>query len=323
MKVHAMSGWRRHIVEGLKEGLAKGWRSFLWVLKIILPVSLLTALLEYSGVLGYLDGLLAPLMGLMGLPSIAAFPIVAGALAGVYAAVAALAVLPLSQAQMTLVAIFVLISHMLIQEGIIQAKSGFHIGKATVVRLTAAVATVTLCSLFLSTGVDSTAAAPVSAAARQELAIMLGNWLIAMGRLSLKILWIVMSIMIGLAWMRRFDLIPHLVRWMRPVLAMLGLGPKVGVLWLSAVLFGVTYGAAVIVEEFRAGSFEQREIERLHVSIGINHSMVEDPLLFLPLGIGMFWLYIPRLVAAMVAVRIYDAIEFLVQGRRLKAHRQA
>jgi hypothetical protein len=110
---------------------------------------------------------------------------------------------------------------------------------------------------------------------------------------------------------------------MRPVLAMLGLGPKVGVLWLSAVLFGVTYGAAVIVEEFRAGSFEQREIERLHVSIGINHSMVEDPLLFLPLGIGMFWLYIPRLVAAMVAVRIYDAIEFLVQGRRLKAHRQA
>lgn len=318
-----MSGWRQHTVEGIKEGLARGWRSYLWVLKLILPISLLTALLEYSGILGYLDGLLAPLMGFMGLPSIAAFPIVAGALAGVYAGVAALAVLPLTQAQMTLVAIFVLIAHMLIQEGIIQARSGFHLGKATVVRLSAAVVTVTLCSFFLDTGTDPVAAAPAVATVRPALTEMLGNWFIAMAWLSLKILWIVMSIMIGLAWMRRFDLVPHLVRWMRPVLALLGLGPRVGVLWLSAVLFGVTYGAAVIVEEFRAGSFEQQEIERLHVSIGINHSMVEDPLLFLPLGIGIFWLYVPRFIAAMVAVRIYNAIEALALGRRLRAHRQA
>lgn len=318
-----MPRWRHHITEGFKEGLAKGWRSFLWVLKLILPISLLTALLEYSGVLGYLDSLLAPLMGLMGLPSIAAFPIVAGALAGVYAAVAALAVLPLTQAQMTLVAIFVLIAHMLIQEGIIQARSGFHLGKATVVRLTAAVATVTLCSFFLGTGADPVAAAPAVAMVRPGLAEMLGHWFIDMAWLSLKILWIVMSIMIVLAWMRRFNLVPHLVHWMRPVLALLGLGPRVGVLWLSAVLFGVTYGAAVIVEEFRAGSFEHREIERLHVSIGINHSMVEDPLLFLPLGIGIFWLYVPRFVAAMVAVRIYNAIEAVVQGRRMRVHRRA
>jgi spore maturation protein SpmB len=318
-----MPHWQHHIVEGFKEGLAKGWRSFLWVLKLILPISLLTVLFEYSGILGYLDSLLAPLMGFMGLPSMAAFPIVAGALAGVYAAVGALAVLPLTQAQMTLVAIFVLIAHMLIQEGIIQARSGFHLGKATVVRLSAAVATVTLCSFFIDTGVDPVTAAPAVAAVRPGLAEMLGHWFIDMAWLSLKILWIVMSIMIGLAWMRRFNLVPLLVRWMRPVLALLGLGPRVGVLWLSAVLFGVTYGAAVIVEEFRAGSFEHHEIERLHVSIGINHSMVEDPLLFLPLGIGIFWLYVPRFVAAMVAVRIYDAIEAVVQARRLRVHRRA
>jgi hypothetical protein len=59
------------------------------------------------------------------------------------------------------------------------------------------------------------------------------------------------------------------------------------------------------------------------VSIGINHSMVEDPLLFLPLGIGIFWLYVPRFVAAMVAVRIYNAIEAVVQGRRMRVHRRA
>ncbi len=312
-----MADWRIHITEGFREGTLRGWRSFLWVLKIIMPVSLLTALLEYSGVLGYLDRLLAPLMGVMGLPSAAALPIVAATLAGVYAGVAALAVLPFTEAQMTLVAIFVLISHMLIQEGIIQAKSGFHIGKATLVRLTASVLTVTATGFFIADGGTGPAGASAAVTAlRPELATMLGNWLIAMAWLSLKILWIVMAIMIALAWMRRFDLIPHLVGWLRPVLAMLGLKQNVGVLWLSAVLFGVTYGAAVIVEEFKAGHFEPGEIERLHVSIGINHSMVEDPLLFLPLGIGLFWLYVPRLVAAMVAVRIYDGVEMLMRRRR-------
>jgi len=32
---------------------------------------------------------------------------------------------------------------------------------------------------------------------------------------------------------------------------------------------------------------------------------------------------VPRLVAAMVAVRIYDAIEALARGRRPRVHRQA
>jgi hypothetical protein len=237
--------------------------------------------------------------------------------------VAALAVLPLTQAQMTLVAIFVLISHMLIQEGIIQATSGFHLGKATVVRLAASLLTVTAVGIFLVDGTRAMEAAPVAAVARMDLGDMLIAWLVSMAWLSLKILWIVATIMIVLAWMRRFRLIPYLVGWLRPVLALMGLGPKVGVLWLSAVLFGVTYGAAVIVEEFRAGSFERREIERLHVSIGINHSMVEDPLLFLPLGLSLFWLYVPRLLAAVVAVRIYDGIEALARGWRLKAHPRA
>ena len=39
--------------------------------------------------------------------------------------------------------------------------------------------------------------------------------------------------------------------------------------------------------------------------------MIEDPALFLPLGVGLFWLWVPRLVAAMVAVRVYDLVLYL------------
>jgi hypothetical protein len=38
----------------------------------------------------------------------------------------------------------------------------------------------------------------------------------------------------------------------------------------------------------------------------INHSMVEDPVLFLAFGLSAFWLWIPRLITAVVAVRLFD-----------------
>ena len=85
---------------------------------------------------------------------------------------------------------------------------------------------------------------------------------------------------------------------MAPVLKVLGLGKETGFLWLTAVIFGLTYGAAVIVEEVKEGNLSKDELERLHLSIGINHSMIEDPVLFLSLGLGIFWMCVPRLAAA-------------------------
>ena len=86
----------------------------------------------------------------------------------------------------------------------------------------------------------------------------------------------------------------------------MGLDERVGLLWLTAVMFGVAYGAAVIVEEAKEGNFSAEELERLHISIGINHSMVEDPMLFASLGLSIFWLWIPRLITAIVAVYLFD-----------------
>ncbi|MBN2438726.1 MAG: iron transporter, partial [Deltaproteobacteria bacterium] len=70
------------------------------------------------------------------------------------------------------------------------------------------------------------------------------------------------------------------------------------------VIFGLSYGGAIIVEEAKSGHLSRDDLELLHLSIGTNHSMVEDPALFLPLGIHPFWLYVPRLVVAIIIVRL-------------------
>ena len=245
-------------------------------------------------------------MNLLDLPPVAALPLIVGMLTGIYGCIAVMAMLPLTIVQMTLVANFVLISHNLIQEGVIQGKSGLNPVRATLVRLTASIVTVMAISFFLKP--DSAGPAPIGAsvAAHPLLLIMLKSWFVAMLYLSFKIFVIIMVLMIILETMKSFNLIPHIVKILTPLLKTMGLDQRVGILWLTATVFGVAYGGAVIVEEAKEGYLTARELERLHFSIGINHSMVEDPALFLPLGLSAFWLWVPRLITAIIAVRLYD-----------------
>jgi hypothetical protein len=207
---------------------------------------------------------------------------------------------------MTLIAIFLLISHNLIQEGIIQGQSGLNPFKATLFRLTASIVTVIIVARFLGSEPARLVEKNLSVAIQQPLFIMMKNWFMATLYLSLKIFVIIMVIMILLELMKVLNIISHIVKLLSPLLKTMGLNQKVGLLWLTAVAFGIAYGGAVIVEEAKEGHFNKEELEKLHLSIGINHSMIEDPALFLSLGLSVFWLWVPRFILAIVAVRLLD-----------------
>ncbi|MBW2607933.1 MAG: nucleoside recognition domain-containing protein [Deltaproteobacteria bacterium] len=291
--------------KGFTSGITKGWSGFVWMLQIIIPISFLTSLLSYSGWMDRIDFLLQPVMSLLNLPSMAALPILVGILTGIYGGIASMVMLPLTSDQMTLIAVFLLISHNLVQEGIVQAKSGIHPLKATLFRLAASVITVIIVAGFLKPDTLAVMSEGMSRAAAQPLMIILKNWFIASFYLCIKMFVIIMTLMILLGIMKSFNTIHHIVRAISPVLKAMGLNQKVGILWITAAVFGIAYGAAVIVEEAKEGNFDRQELEKLHISIGINHAMVEDPALFLTLGLNAFWLWVPRLLTAVLAVHLF------------------
>jgi hypothetical protein len=295
--------WSR-IKEGLQSGLRKGLSGFFWIMKILIPVSLFTALLAWTGWLSYLDFLLQPLMSLLSLPAMAALPLLIGMLTNIYGGIAAMAVLPFSHDQMTLMAIFLLIAHNLIQEGVIQAKSGIHPFKATVFRLTAATFTVMAVAPFFNVTMTASETTGSSLEMTQPLIEVLQEWGLTTLSLSVKIFVIIMCILTLLEILKTLDLISPMVRVLSPLLKIMGLDQKVGFLWLTAVIFGVAYGGAVIVEEVKAGHLTKEQLEELHLSIGINHALVEDPSLFLSLGLSPFWLWVPRVIVAILAERV-------------------
>jgi Fe2+ transport system protein B len=276
------------------------------MLKIIVPISFLTVLLEYSGWINQINFILEPCMNLLSLSPIAALPLIVGMLTGIYGGIAAMAVLPLTTHEMTLIAIFILISHNLIQEGIIQSQSGLKPFRATFFRLVASVVTVMIVSRFLGPEPALVVAKGTPVAVQPAFITLMKNWLIATLYLSLKIFVIIMVIMILLEMMKLFNIIPHIVKVLSPLLKTMGLDQRAGILWLTAIVFGLAYGGAVIVEEAKEAYITKEQLEKLHLSIGINHSMIEDPALFLSLGLSAFWLWVPRLIVAIIAVRLFD-----------------
>ncbi|MBW2558655.1 MAG: iron transporter [Deltaproteobacteria bacterium] len=295
---------RGKLREGLAGGISKGWKGFVWMMKIILPVSFLTALLAWSGWMEQIDFVIQPAMRFLSLPGLAALPLLMGALTGIYGGIASMAVLPLNAGQMTLIAVFLLIAHNLIQEGIIQGKSGMGILKATLLRLVFAVITVLIIAPFINTAGQDAGGGMTVMHSSQTFMEMFGQWSLVMWKLAVKIFFIIMFVLTMVEILKGFGWIDHIVRFISPVLKIMGLSRRVGILWITAIMFGLAYGGAVIVEEAKRGNLTDEELERLHLSIGINHSMIEDPALFLPFGIGMFWLWVPRLVMAIVAVRL-------------------
>ncbi len=305
-----MSDFRTQLKRGLYGGARRGWSNFVWIFKIVVPISFLVALLQWGGWLTQLDYLLDPLMGLINLPAEAALPIITGMLIGSPAVIAIITVLPFTIEQMTLIAIFTMIAHMLIMEGIIQFKAGIGIIKITLVRIAVAIITVLIVSQFLG-DTGQSVVIPTELMTRIPFVEALWVWAIEMIGLLIRLLIIMMIVMVILESLQSLGWVKYLHRFFRPFMRIMGLPDHAVMMWVAAVVFGVVYGSAVILEEAKKGILTKEELEPLHISIGINHAIVEEPALFVALGLSAFWLLVPRFIMAIVAVQAYRAVNRL------------
>ncbi len=305
---------------GICQGLIKGWKGFVWLLKILIPISFATVLLVNYGIIYKLDFVLTPVMTWLSLPASAALVLIIGLFTGIYGTVAALSVMPFSTDQMTLIAIFTLISHNIIQESIVQGNSGMNAVFAAFYRITVAFLVTFICARLMGVALHPGEAGSVGDLVREAkpFMVMLKSWGWGTLNLAVQIFCIIMPLMVIMELAKLFHIIDFITGMTSPILSVMGLSRSTGMLWLTASIFGLAYGAAVMVEETKSNEYKKEDLTKLHLSIGINHSMVEDPALFLPLGLPVFWLWIPRLVAAVLVTWLYSVYS---SARRVHAER--
>jgi len=111
---------RRDLPRGVRSGLVTFWS----LARAMVPAYGLALVLEKLGVIAAIARVAQPVMSLVGLPGSAAVPLVMGYVLNIYAAVGAMTALHLSAAQITVLALAILIGHNLLVEGAVLRRAG-------------------------------------------------------------------------------------------------------------------------------------------------------------------------------------------------------
>lgn len=294
----------RRIARSAASGIKTGLSTAIFLIKIMIPVSLAAALLDWSGLLYYAARFLAPAMRLIGLPGEAALALVSGFLLTNYSAIAVITVLGLPLREASIVAIVCLTAHNLIVETAVMRKAGSSALKMILLRLGMGFAAAWIFNLLLP-GSPAPAAfipPPETLADWPTLIPALTAWGLGTARLVLKILLLVMAILTTQRLMEEFHAAEALARLAAPLMRGFGLPEAASLLWLVINLVGYAYGAAIIMEQVEGGKMKRQEADLFNHHAAVSHSLLEDTILYAALGIPVFWLTIPRLLMAVLVV---------------------
>ena len=273
-----------------------------------IPVIILVKLLQEFELIAYLSWPLKPLMSLVGLPAemglVWATAMINTTYAGLIVFLSLVQDNPLTTAQATVLAVLILVCHALPMESSIARKSGARFFFQCIVRVAGAFILGWLLNLFyLSTGTLQEPATVLFQANPQAFADpSLLAWALDQGKNLLSIFGVILGLLILMRILYAIKVIDLMNKILRPILKLIGIGPKASAITVIGLTMGLSYGGGLIINEAKNGSIGKEDIFYSLTLMGLCHSLIEDTLLMLLIGSsfnGIFW---SRLIFAIVAM---------------------
>ncbi|KHF41258.1 membrane protein [Halalkalibacter okhensis] len=287
----------------LKRGLLVGLQTTWTLGKIIFPITLIVTILGYTPILGWLAGLLAPVMGWIGLPGEAAIPLVLGNVLNLYAAIGAILTLELTVKEVFILAVMLSFSHNLFVESAVATKVGIRMSVVLAVRIGLALFAAFMINLFWKGGQETAQYGFVSSSGQPEV----NGWLdiawqgvtsATLGILQLAM--VVIPLMIVVQIMKERNWLKLVSKAMAPFTKMLGIKENTSTTLASGLLFGLAFGAGVMIQAVKEDGVEKKDLYLVFIFLVACHAVIEDTLIFIPLGIPVWPLLIIRLVTAIL-----------------------
>lgn len=326
--------WREAAGRGVQKGLRSSWE----LVKVIAPVSIGVTALSHTPALSWLSRTFAPVMGWLGLSGEAAVVLVAGNAVGLYSAIGAMMSLDLSPQELLIVALMLSFSHNLLVETAVTKRLGVSYWGVMAYRVgLAIVAALLLNGLFTwlpiggaaggaaPDGLHAAVAAPEAVAAGAERAVAGGGsepakaWVARAGewvgavltdaaggliKTVALLIAIIIPLMVSIEVLKEAGILESLSRRIQPYMGWLGMSGQAGFPLLAGFVFGLAYGAGVILEAARDNGLSQGDRRLLCVFLVACHAAIEDTLLFVPLGVNPFLLLGTRLALALVLTAV-------------------
>jgi len=111
---------------------------------------------------------------------------------------------------------------------------------------------------------------------------------------------IVFPILMVLRLAREAQIINKISNYFEPLTKGLYMSKEATFPLLVGLVFGLTYGAGVIVQAAKEGHLTARDMLLINVFLGLNHAIFEDTFLFSAIGANPWWLFITRFLMAIL-----------------------
>ena len=263
--------------------------------KVMIPVMIVMKISQELGLVDVVGRVMGPLMELFGLPGPMGLVWATALLTNLYAAAVVLITLlpevPLTSAQVTVLATMMLIAHGLPVELSIARRSGARVRSQLVVRVGSAM----LCGWLLHLGYGwlNWGTTPVQPSWIPD-APPAGwtAWMLREVRNLAGIAVIVLIMLMLLDVLKRLGVTDLMIRLLSPLLKSMGIGREAGTITIVGMTLGLSYGGGLIIHEARSGRIPAKDIFLALTFMGLCHSLIEDTLLMLLLGAdinGVLW----------------------------------
>ena len=282
--------------------LSKSAYTTVWLLRIILPISLIVRFLDFSGVLAYMAEFLNPLFVYMGLPGSTAIVFITSIFLPLYAPLAIITSMSITLRELTILALMCQISHNLPVESAIQAKTGTSFWAMTLLRISMSMVVGLTLNLILPQEMGLPVFAQTGMAAIHSVGDLLLVWFRSSLQITLLIVVIVFLLNLLYNTLEKYNLIPRLSKGIAPLLRLFGLPATTGFLWLIGYIVGLAYGGAMMMDQMKEGKVTRTDASLLNYHLAVSHSVLEDNLLFVALGVSLWWILGVRFVLAWTVV---------------------
>lgn len=302
--------------KGLNAGLKTTWT----LSKVIFPITLIVTILQFTPVLTWVINFVEPLMGLLGLSGEAAIPLVLGNALNLYAGIAGILSLELTVKEVFILAVMLSFSHNLFIETGVALRVGVKLWVILAVRFGLAIISALIIRFVWQGGGEIAKYAFFSEQTHNPSGwgeiVLLGFEKASLGILQLAI--IVIPLMIIVQYLRDLKYLEKMSNALAPFTKVIGVQPNTSMTLIAGLVIGLAYGAGIMIQAVEEDGVSKKDATLAFIFLVACHAVVEDTLIFVPLGIPILPLLIIRVVTAFVLTII---VAHLWKRADLKAHK--
>lgn len=283
------------------------WEVSYPLFKLMIPTIIIVKVLEMLGFVDYLGLVLGPIMNWVGLPEsmglVWATTILTNIYAGMLLFFHAQQGEVLTVAQVTVVAILMLMAHGLPIEARIAQQAGMRLRVTLLLRIGSGLVLAWLMNqIYQHFNWLQTPNQMVWQPEVPEPGLL--PW--ALGQLeSLVMIQIIIVVLLTvLKILKVIGIEALMIMLLRPVLRILGIGREATTITIVGVTLGLAFGGGLLMKEARAGHVSRRDIFAAMSLLALCHSIIEDTILVLLLGADLSGVLWARLIFSFIVIAV-------------------